>query len=108
MTDNEKKIFKAAIDIFLQKGFSAATTKGIACAAGVAEGTIFRYYKTKKDILNVIMVKLVHVLCAWALRPIEDLLKNTEGRDLKKIFRAVLIDRMKLFDKVYPMDERSI
>ena len=45
------KILQAARQVMAQKGFTRATTSEIAKAAGVAEGTIFRYFKTKKDIL---------------------------------------------------------
>lgn len=46
------QITKAAIKLFSQKGFTASTTKEIAEQAGISEGTIFRYFKTKKDILD--------------------------------------------------------
>lgn len=48
MTPKQISILEAAIEIFSDKGFSAASTSEIAQKAGVAEGTIFRYYKTKK------------------------------------------------------------
>jgi AcrR family transcriptional regulator len=56
MTPKQMSILQAAIDIFSEKGFSAAATSEIAQKAGVAEGTIFRYYKTKKDLLLAIVV----------------------------------------------------
>ncbi len=52
LPEKEQRILEAAIAVFSEKGFSAATTSEIAKNAGVAEGTIFRYFKTKKDILN--------------------------------------------------------
>ncbi|MHB8066249.1 MAG: TetR/AcrR family transcriptional regulator, partial [Ruminiclostridium sp.] len=51
LPDKEKRILEAAIQISNEKGFSSATTSEIAKRAGVAEGTIFRYFKTKHDIL---------------------------------------------------------
>ncbi|AIQ43348.1 TetR/AcrR family transcriptional regulator [Paenibacillus sp. FSL R7-0312] len=56
MTPKQRSILQAAIDTFSEKGFSAAATSEIAQKAGVAEGTIFRYYKTKKDLLLAIVV----------------------------------------------------
>ena len=35
-------IMKAAVDVFIKKGFSGATTKEIARAAGISEGAVFR------------------------------------------------------------------
>lgn len=52
LSEKEQKILNAAVDIISIKGF--ATTKEIAMKAGVAEGTIFRYYKTKDCIVKEI------------------------------------------------------
>jgi AcrR family transcriptional regulator len=45
-----ERIVKAALDLFQTKGFDATTTKAIARKAGIAEGTVFNYFKTKDDI----------------------------------------------------------
>ena len=45
-----ERILKVALALFQKKGFAATTTKQIARGAGVAEGTIFNYFKTKEDI----------------------------------------------------------
>jgi AcrR family transcriptional regulator len=48
LTNTQKKIIDAAIKVFSEKGFEGATTSEIAQEAGVAEGTIFRHFSTKK------------------------------------------------------------
>ena len=45
-----KRIVTAALSLFQTKGFDATTTKSIARKAGIAEGTIFNYFRTKEDI----------------------------------------------------------
>ena len=45
-----KRIVTAALSLFQTKGFEATTTKAIARKAGIAEGTVFNYFKTKEDI----------------------------------------------------------
>src|SRR2546421_3740271 len=45
-----KRIIAAALALFQTKGFDATTTKAIARKAGIAEGTVFNYFKTKEDI----------------------------------------------------------
>jgi AcrR family transcriptional regulator len=47
----ERQILDAALSVFSQKGFFQATTAEIAQAAGVAEGTIYNYYRSKRDLL---------------------------------------------------------
>ncbi|MEM2936479.1 MAG: TetR/AcrR family transcriptional regulator [Candidatus Bathyarchaeia archaeon] len=46
-----KKILQAAVKIFAEKGFYKAKISEIAREAGVADGTIYLYFKNKDDIL---------------------------------------------------------
>ena len=45
------RILQAAQGLFANKGFEKTTTRDLAQAAGVAEGTLFRYFDNKKAIL---------------------------------------------------------
>ena len=45
-----KRIVTSALSLFQTKGFDATTTKAIARKAGIAEGTVFNYFRTKEDI----------------------------------------------------------
>jgi AcrR family transcriptional regulator len=45
-----RRIVAAALSLFQTKGFDATTTKAIARKAGIAEGTVFNYFRTKEDI----------------------------------------------------------
>jgi AcrR family transcriptional regulator len=55
------QILDAAASIFATKGFHNATTKEIATAAGVSEGTIYNYFENKFDLLIGIMSRLAQV-----------------------------------------------
>jgi AcrR family transcriptional regulator len=44
-------ILEAAIKVFADKGFHAATIKDVAAEAGVADGTIYNYFKNKTALL---------------------------------------------------------
>ena len=46
----ERRIVEAALGLFQSKGFDATTTRAIARKAGIAEGTVFNYFRTKEDI----------------------------------------------------------
>ncbi|MEQ4485307.1 TetR/AcrR family transcriptional regulator [Cohnella silvisoli] len=59
MTDKQSRILRAAVEVFAEKGYSGAATSEIAQRAGVAEGTIFRHYRTKKDLLYSIVAPFV-------------------------------------------------
>ena len=49
--DKSKMLLKAATSIFSQKGYHKATMLEISEKAGVAEGTIYEYFKNKRDLL---------------------------------------------------------
>jgi len=48
--NSREKICDAALRLFTQKGIKATTTKEIARKAGVAEGTIYIYFKSKNQL----------------------------------------------------------
>jgi TetR/AcrR family fatty acid metabolism transcriptional regulator len=50
-TDKRARIMDAAIKVFAERGFHIATVAEIAKAAGVADGTIYLYFKGKDDLL---------------------------------------------------------
>lgn len=50
-----QQILQAARETFKEKGFHAATTSEIARRAGVAEGTIFNHFRTKKELLFALL-----------------------------------------------------
>jgi AcrR family transcriptional regulator len=45
------QILDAALKVFAKKGYRGATIREIASEAGVAEGTIYNYFPSKKDLL---------------------------------------------------------
>jgi AcrR family transcriptional regulator len=47
-------ILAAATRLFAERGLTAAPTSEISKAAGVAEGTLFTYFKTKDDLINAL------------------------------------------------------
>jgi len=51
ITDKQKLIIKAAIELFSKQGYAATSTREIAQKAGVAEGSIFKLFPTKKDLI---------------------------------------------------------
>jgi len=51
----EEKILNAALKIFAKRGYSAATTKSIAQESGLSEFTLFRKFKTKENLFNMVL-----------------------------------------------------
>jgi AcrR family transcriptional regulator len=51
-------ILEAAIGVFAQQGFDAATTDDFARAAGLSKGGLYWHFKSKDDILAAILIQL--------------------------------------------------
>lgn len=50
--DKRERILRAAVKVFARKGFYASRVSEIAKAAGVADGTIYLYFKSKDELLT--------------------------------------------------------
>ncbi|MBT4511398.1 MAG: helix-turn-helix transcriptional regulator [Chloroflexi bacterium] len=50
-----REIVNAALAVFAQKGYAFATVDDIAREANVAVGTLYKYYKNKRDILMAVL-----------------------------------------------------
>src|SRR6266702_3627120 len=50
--DKRKAILDAAMELFAERGIAHAPTSAISAAAGVAEGTLFTYFKNKDELMN--------------------------------------------------------
>lgn len=55
-------IIDAAVDVFAERGFHPARVSDIARRAGVADGTIYLYFKNKEDLLLSIFEEKMDVL----------------------------------------------
>ena len=57
MTDKtEQKILDSALKLFAKKGYSASTTITLAEESGYSEMTLFRIFKTKKNLFDQVMI----------------------------------------------------
>jgi AcrR family transcriptional regulator len=52
--DKRNAVLDAATRLFAERGLTAAPTSEISKQAGVAEGTLFTYFKTKDDLINAL------------------------------------------------------
>ena len=57
--ERQEQIMEAALNVFSRRGYAGATMPEIAREAGVAVGTIYNYYRNKRDLLVGITNKYV-------------------------------------------------
>jgi AcrR family transcriptional regulator len=94
LTDKQRRVLDAAMEVFAEQGFSATSTSEIAKRAGVAAGTVFRFYKTKKDLLVGAVAPLFKRFVAPSLVREFGRVLQAEHEDLNAFVKAVLTDRL--------------
>ncbi len=55
MRDKQDRIFRAAADLFAERGFESVSTGQVSDRADVAAGTVFRYASTKGELLLMVL-----------------------------------------------------
>jgi TetR/AcrR family transcriptional regulator, fatty acid metabolism regulator protein len=109
--DKRERILDAAVRVFARKGFHATRVSEVAKAAGVADGTIYLYFKSKDELLVSLFEDRVERLLAFLeaelpraataseklRRVIELQLGLLEGeRDLAEVVTVILRQSTKL------------
>jgi TetR/AcrR family fatty acid metabolism transcriptional regulator len=81
------EIVEAAVKVFAEKGFFKAKVSDVAKEAGIADGTVYLYFKNKEDLLIYLFEnKMGHIL----MRFNSQLAESTDP-----------IEKMKLFFQIY-------
>ncbi len=63
--DKRDRILQAAVKVFARSGFHATRVSDVAKAAGVADGTIYLYFKSKEELLFSLFQDRVEKLLAF-------------------------------------------
>ncbi len=88
--DKRRRIIDAAVDVFADKGFFGARVSEIAERAGVADGTIYLYFKSKDEIL----ISLFEEKMAEILERFVNML--SEVHDTEEKMRRYIIEHLTL------------
>ncbi len=81
--DKKEEILKAALKLFVEFGFHATPTSKIAKEAGVANGTLFHYYKTKDDLILALFTQSKTQLNAYIYKDV------ALSSDKESIFKSI-------------------
>ncbi|MCM3747748.1 TetR/AcrR family transcriptional regulator [Paenibacillus pasadenensis] len=99
MTDKQIRILEASVELFAGKGYASASTSEIAAMAGVAEGTIFRHYKTKKELLlTIVRPAMIKLLAPFMLKEFKDVLSSSYS-SYGDFLRALAANRIQFLDR---------
>ncbi len=73
-----RELLLAAIDLFARKGFSSTEVQEIADAAGVAKGTVYRYFESKEALFLAAADLSMRELTEWIDRAVERCVEPVE------------------------------
>ncbi|MHB0939625.1 MAG: TetR/AcrR family transcriptional regulator [Armatimonadota bacterium] len=85
-------IARAALKLFAERGYERTTTKEIAREAGISEGTIFKYFPTKHDLLLAFFSREVFA-------PLAEIFTLEEPIDDYRVMHAFITDRFRLWHR---------
>ncbi len=91
MPPGKKKTLEAAIILFGKKGYNGTSTLEIAKAAGVSQATVFKYFRTKEDLLISIIAPILPRLFSNFLGRV----KNINTITVKEIIHYIVRDRFR-------------
>ena len=83
VADKREAIVRSAIKVFARKGYFSSKVADIAAEAGIADGTVYLYFKSKEDILHSIFDRAMAEFIAEGRRELAEL-KTPEAK-LRKI-----------------------
>lgn len=97
--ETRERIFRAAMQLFAERGFFQTTTEDITEAADVGQGTFFNYFPTKQHVLTVLSEKQLEKVMAareeaeTGAAPIEDVLQRLTHRIAEEPGRSQALTR---------------
>lgn len=99
---HKEKVIYAALEFFSENGIENSKVSDIANKAGVTERTVFRYFKTKNDLV------LAAALLFWNNRvsEINELMKDDEIKNLNGIDRVKFI--LKKYTELYDFAKKEL
>ncbi len=105
--DKRRKILDAAVEVFSRNGFYNSKVSHIARAAGVADGTIYLYFKNKEDLLIQVFLDTMDTL----LERQEEVLRGSDDpvEQLRRFVREhfVLVARTPALAEVITVELRQ-
>lgn len=92
MPNGKKKVILAALQLFAEQGFDGTSTQQIAEESGMSQATIFKYFKTKEDLLRWIIQPILKNIIPLYVRDFKNQLSD-KNADLTSTIHFVVRNR---------------
>jgi AcrR family transcriptional regulator len=80
-----QRLIRAALELFTTRGYHDTTTAQIAKKAGIAEGTIYRHFASKQQLVN----ELYRAAQRWAAKVVQEAARNPDAGTARAQLTAV-------------------
>lgn len=94
LSGKQKDVLRASLTLFADQGYDNTTTSDIAKAAGVAEGTVYKHYKTKEQLLEALLTPFVQQVFPRAAAEFMTVLQENQSPDFADFVHFVIKDRL--------------
>ena len=111
--ERRDRLIAAAVEVFKEKGFHAATTRDIGRIAGMTQGTIYNYVSSKEDILYLVCDRLVAEYQEETTRALDTVADPRErvrsaARAVARIIEEHREEIQVIYQNTYLLDKRSM
>ena len=93
MPPGKKKTLESAIKLFAKQGYNGTSTLQIAKEAGVSQATVFKYFKTKEELLYSIIVPVIPKLFSSFLGRVK------KANSVQELISYVVRDRFEFLEE---------
>ena len=103
LSEKQQAVLTACLELFSEKGFENTSTADIAKRARVAEGTVYKHFRTKEDILTAILKPMTDTVVPEVAAEFVDQIEPDRFDSLEGLLRFVVADRLQ-----FALDNRAI
>ena len=99
LTEKQKKVLQASLELFASQGFEATTSQQIAKRAGVSVGSVYHTFPTKQAILVAVLAPIFEGTMDTVANQFND---NTFGKgfeSVEELVKVTIADRFYFADK---------
>lgn len=94
MPNGKRKVVKASLELFSEQGYDGTSTAQIAEKSGMSQATIFKYFKSKDDLLLYIIQPMIeHILPEYGKAFAKQIKETSSEGDLESLIHFVVNDR---------------
>lgn len=97
ISDKQKAVLQASLTLFSEKGFENTSTHDIAAMADVAEGTVYKQFKTKQELLQVVVDSIIDEVIPKVANEFIDEITKPEGPHFQEFLQNLIQNRMQFF-----------